>query len=93
MAAEVTEVKRGMRKTRQGVVVSDRMNKTVVVSVMTHVRHELYGKTIRKAAKYYAHNEDNQARSGDVVRIMETRPMSRLKRWRVCEVVRKADQK
>jgi small subunit ribosomal protein S17 len=81
---------RGMRKTRVGRVVSDKMANTVVVSVDTTTRHPLYAKTIRKQRKLYAHDADNSCHVGDVVRIMESRPMSKLKRWRVVEVVEKA---
>ena len=78
---------RGVRKTRVGKVVSDKMDKTVVVSVDTLVRHSLYGKTIRRSKKFKAHDENNQCHTGDVVKIMETRPISRDKQWRVVEVV------
>ncbi|CAB4725139.1 unannotated protein [freshwater metagenome] len=78
------------RKVREGLVVSARMNKTVVVSVSDRVRHRRYGKTMQKTRKFYAHDEANDAREGDRVRIAETRPLSRLKRWRVVEVVERA---
>ena len=78
------------RKVREGLVVSPRMNKTVVVSVSDRVRHRRYGKTMQKTRKFYAHDEANDAREGDRVRIAETRPLSRLKRWRVVEVVERA---
>lgn len=78
---------RGKRKTRTGVVVSDSMDKTVIVKVQRITRHPLYGKTIRKSKKYYVHDEKNEARMGDRVKIMETRPISRLKRWRLAEVI------
>ena len=81
---------RGKRKTRTGVVVSDRMDKTVVVRVQRITRHPLYGKTIRKSKKYYVHDEKNEASMGDRVKIMETRPISRLKRWRLAEVIASA---
>jgi len=81
---------RGNRKTRVGRVVSDKMAKTVVVSVDMTSRHPLYSKTMRKQRKFYAHDENSTAKSGDLVRIMEARPMSKLKRWRVVEVVEKA---
>jgi small subunit ribosomal protein S17 len=81
---------RGIRKTRVGRVVSDKMANTVVVNVDTTTRHPLYAKTIRRQRKLYAHDADNSCGVGDVVRIMETRPMSKLKRWRVVEVVEKA---
>ena len=79
------------RKTRFGRVVSDRMNKTVVVAVATPRRHPLYRKTIRREVKYKAHDEKNQCRMGDMVRIVETRPLSKDKRWRVAEIVTKAE--
>ena len=77
------------RKTRVGRVISDKMNKTVIVTVETPKHHPLYKKTIRRAVKYRAHDEKNECRLGDVVRIVETRPLSRLKRWRVAEIITK----
>lgn len=82
--------KRPSRKVRVGRVVSDSMDKTVVVAVETLVRHPLYGKTIKRTTKLYAHDEDNQCGVGDVVQIMETRPLSKTKRWRLVSVVEKA---
>ena len=79
------------RKTRFGRVVSDRMDKTVVVSVETSKRHPLYKKVIRRTTKYKAHDENNECRVGDMVRIVETRPLSRQKRWRVAEIVTKKE--
>lgn len=81
---------RGSRKTRVGRVVSDKMANTVVVRVDITSRHPLYAKTMRHQRKFYAHDEANSCKVGDVVRIAETRPMSKLKRWRVVEVVEKA---
>lgn len=81
---------RTRRKTRVGVVVSDKMDKTVVVRVETLRRHPTYGKTLRHMRKFKAHNEDNTARAGDRVLIAETRPLSRDKRWRVVQVLEKA---
>lgn len=81
---------RGSRKTRVGRVVSDKNDKTVVVEVGITTRHSLYAKTIRRQRKLYAHDEENTARTGDLVRVMEARPTSKLKRWRVVEVVEKA---
>ena len=81
---------RGTRKLRTGVVVSDAMDKTVVVRIASQVRHPLYGKTVRRSTRLKAHDEANDARVGDTVRIMETRPLSRTKRWRVVEVVERA---
>jgi small subunit ribosomal protein S17 len=79
------------RKTRLGKVISDVMNKTVVVAVDTPRRHPLYKKTIRRIAKYYAHDEENKSKKGDTVKIEETRPLSKLKRWRVVEIITKAE--
>jgi small subunit ribosomal protein S17 len=87
----VSERERGRRKVRTGVVVSDRMDKTVVVKVERTFPHPLYGKTVRRSTKVYAHDEANQARVGDTVRVMETRPLSKLKRWRVVEIVERAE--
>jgi len=81
----------GKRKTRFGRVVSDKMDKTVVVAVETPRRHPLYRKTIRRAVKYKAHDEKNQCREGDTVRIVETRPLSKEKRWRVAEIITKGE--
>jgi len=77
------------RKTRIGRVVSDKMDKTVVVAVETPRRHPLYNKTIKRTVKYKAHDGNNECRIGDMVRIVETRPLSRLKRWRVAEIITK----
>ncbi|MFH1647315.1 MAG: 30S ribosomal protein S17 [Chloroflexota bacterium] len=79
------------RKTRFGRVVSDKMDKTVVVEVDTPRIHPLYKKTIRRVVKYYAHDEKNQCKTGDTVRIVETRPVSRQKHWRVAEIVIKGE--
>ena len=79
------------RKTRVGRVVSDRMDKTVVIAVETIKRHPLYQKAVRRAVKYKAHDEKNECRVGDVVRIVETRPLSRQKRWRVAEIITKGE--
>lgn len=81
---------RGMRKVRQGVVVSSKMQKSVVVRVERTVRHPLYAKVLKQSKKYMAHNEDASVREGDTVRIMECRPLSARKRWRVIEVVKRA---
>ncbi len=78
------------RKVRVGVVVSDKMDKTVVVRVTREFRHPLYGKRVKKSKKYMAHDELNQCQVGDIVKIMETRPLSRHKRWRVVEIIEKA---
>ena len=84
----VTE--RTTRKVREGLVVSDKMDKTVVVNVEDRVKHALYGKVLRRNIKLKAHDEDNTAGVGDRVRIMETRPLSATKRWRLVEIVEKA---
>jgi small subunit ribosomal protein S17 len=90
-APEATaEEHRGYRKTRRGYVVSDKMDKTVVVAVEDRVKHPLYGKVMRRTSKVKAHDEQNQCGVGDTVRIMETRPLSSAKRWRVVEIVEKA---
>jgi small subunit ribosomal protein S17 len=83
-------VSRNSRKTRVGVVVSDKMEKTVVVSIERRVQHPVYGKMIRRTKKLKAHDERNDAKAGDTVRIMETRPLSKDKRWRVVEIVERA---
>jgi small subunit ribosomal protein S17 len=79
------------RKVRIGTVVSDKMDKTVVVSVESVTHHRLYKKTLKKVVKYKVHNENNEGKAGDIVRIIETRPLSREKRWRVAEVVKKGE--
>jgi small subunit ribosomal protein S17 len=78
------------RKTRVGTVVSDKMEKTVVVAIERRVAHPLYGKQVARTKKLHAHDEESSARVGDVVRIMETRPLSKTKRWRVVEIVERA---
>ena len=80
-------VTRNRRKTRIGRVVSDKMDKTVVVAVETAVRHPLYGRIVKRTKKFKAHDENNECRVGDTVRIMETRPLSKEKRWRVAEII------
>ena len=90
-APEASEAGRGRRKVRTGVVVSDRMDKTIVVRIDRRVRHPLYGKTVRRSSKLNVHDEANDAHVGDTVRVMETRPMSKTKRWRVVEVVERAE--
>ena len=83
---------RNLRKTRTGVVVSDRMDKTIVVAVRDNVRHPLYKKIVKKTYKLKAHDEKNECRIGDTVKVMETRPLSKDKRWRLVEIIeRKAD--
>ncbi|MGH3442434.1 MAG: 30S ribosomal protein S17 [Nitriliruptorales bacterium] len=85
-----TPQERGARKERIGVVVSDGADKTVVVVVDRRTTHNLYAKTLRRSKKYHAHDERNEAGVGDLVRIAETRPLSRTKRWRLLEIVEKA---
>ena len=81
----------GKRKTRLGEVIGDKTDKTVIVAVDTPKKHPLYKKTIRRIVKYYAHDEKKQCKVGDTVRIEETRPLSKLKRWRVVEIVIKGE--
>ena len=81
---------RASRKVREGLVVSAKMDKTVVVAVIDRVQHRRYGKTLQRTHRFYAHDEANDAREGDRVRIAETRPLSRLKRWRLVEVLERA---
>ena len=81
---------RGERKVREGLVVSDKMDKTIVVSLEDRVKHPLYGKVIRRTSKVKAHDEQNSAGIGDRVRLMETRPLSATKRWRVVDIVERA---
>ena len=81
---------RGLRKTRVGVVVSDKMDKTIGVEIRTRVKHPLYGKIMNRTEKFKAHDENNECGIGDTVRIMETRPLSKDKRWRLVEIVEKA---
>ncbi len=78
------------RKVRTGVVVSDKMDKTIVVAVENMMRHPVYGKTIKRTKKFKAHDENNECKAGDIVKIMETRPLSRMKRWRLVEIVKRA---
>ena len=80
---------RNLRKTRIGVVTSNKMTKTITVAVERKVKHPIYGKFVKKTSKFHAHDEKNEASIGDVVRIMETRPLSKLKRWRLVEIVEK----
>ena len=83
-------MERNLRKTRVGVVVSDKMQKTIVVAVKDNVRHPLYNKIVKKTYKLKAHDEKNDCRIGDTVRVMETRPLSKDKRWRLVEIVERA---
>ena len=83
------EKKRGLRKTRVGIVVSAKMDKTITVAVERRLKHPLYGKFVKKTVKLKAHDEENVCREGDKVKVMETRPLSKTKRWRLVEVVEK----
>ena len=89
MSSEQT-LTRNLRKTRIGIITSDKMEKTITVAVERRVKHTLYGKFMKKTKKYHAHDEENTARIGDRVRIMETRPLSKSKRWRLVEVIERA---
>ncbi|PKQ28118.1 MAG: 30S ribosomal protein S17 [Candidatus Anoxymicrobium japonicum] len=82
--------KRPLRRMRVGKVVSNSMDKTMVVAIESKVRHPLYGKTIKRTTKLYAHDEENQCGVGDIVQVMETRPLSKQKRWRLVSVIEKA---
>ena len=84
------QISRGYRKTRIGEVVSDMIDKTIVVAIKTKVRHPLYGKMVHRTRKFKAHDENNECGIGDTVKIMETRPLSKDKRWRLVEIVEKA---
>jgi small subunit ribosomal protein S17 len=83
-------VERNLRKTRIGVVKSNKMNKTITVTVERKVKHPIYGKFVKKTTSFHAHDEKNECTIGDVVRIMESRPLSKTKRWRMVEIVEKA---
>lgn len=83
-------MERNLRKTRVGLVTSDKMDKTIVVSVTDNVKHPLYNKIVKRTYKLKAHDENNECRIGDRVKVMETRPLSKDKRWRVVEIVEKA---
>jgi small subunit ribosomal protein S17 len=85
-----TEVKRKLRKQRVGIVTSDKMNKTITISVERRVKHPIYGKFVKSTKKFKAHDENNDCKAGDVVRIMETRPLSKTKRWRLVEIIERA---
>ena len=81
---------RNLRKTRVGLVTSDKMDKTIVVSIVDNVKHPLYGKIVKRTYKLKAHDENNECKVGDRVRVMETRPLSKDKRWRLVEIIEKA---
>ena len=89
MSEVTTTVERNLRKTKLGVVSSNRMDKTITVSVERKVKHPLYGKFVKKSTKFHAHDEKNECSIGDTVKIMESRPLSKTKRWRLVEVVEK----
>ncbi|HIU63165.1 MAG TPA: 30S ribosomal protein S17 [Candidatus Caccalectryoclostridium excrementigallinarum] len=82
--------KRNLRKTRTGIVVSDKMDKTIVVAIRERVKHPLYGKIVNRTKKFKVHDENNECGIGDKVRVMETRPLSKDKHWRLVEIVEKA---
>ncbi len=86
----MSEAARTFRKTRTGVVVSDKMDKTIVVSILQRKKHPKYGKTVKVTKKIHAHDEENACGIGDTVKVMETRPLSKQKRWRLVEIVEKA---
>jgi small subunit ribosomal protein S17 len=90
MADEAADKRHNPRKVREGTVVSTKMDKTIIVAVTDRVRHRRYGKTMQRTSRFYAHDDTNDAREGDRVRITETRPLSKLKRWRVVEVLERA---
>jgi small subunit ribosomal protein S17 len=85
----ITAIERNLRKTRIGVVTSNKMTKSITVAVERKVKHPIYGKFVKKTTKFHAHDEKNECSIGDVVRIMETRPLSKTKRWRLVEVIEK----
>ena len=89
MSAETTQ-ERAQRKVREGIVTSDKMDATLVVSVYDRVRHPKYGKTVQRTKKLYVHDEKNEAKLGDRVRVVETRPLSKTKRWRLVEILERA---
>jgi small subunit ribosomal protein S17 len=92
MSEKVEQAARGRQKSRDGVVVSDKMDKTVVVAVTRLVKHASYGKYLKRTAKYFAHDEKNECAIGDLVRIIESRPISKNKSWRVKQVLRKSEK-
>ncbi len=85
-----TTVERNLRKTRVGIVTSNKMTKTITVAVERKVKHPMYGKFVKKTTKFHAHDEKDECTIGDIVKIMETRPLSKTKRWRLVEVIEKA---
>jgi small subunit ribosomal protein S17 len=89
MSEVIQEVERNLRKTKTGVVTSNKMDKSITVNVERKVKHPLYGKFVKKSTKFHAHDEKNECSIGDTVKIMETRPISKTKRWRLVEVIEK----
>jgi small subunit ribosomal protein S17 len=85
-----TELKRKLRKQRTGIVTSDKMDKTITISVERRVKHPIYGKFVKSTKKFKAHDENNECKTGDTVKIMETRPLSKTKRWRLVEIIERA---
>ena len=83
-------MERNLRKTRTGKVISNKMDKTIVVAIAEHVKHPLYGKVVKRTYKLKAHDENNECRVGDTVKVMETRPLSKDKRWRLVEIIERA---
>ena len=90
MSEETKSAERNLRKTRTGVVRSNKMDKTITVAVERRVKHPIYGKFVKKTTSFHAHDEKNECTVGDIVKIMETRPLSKTKRWRLVEVIEKA---
>ncbi|HEY1871264.1 MAG TPA: 30S ribosomal protein S17 [Chitinophagaceae bacterium] len=90
MSEETKTAERNLRKTRTGVVRSNKMDKTITVAVERRVKHPIYGKFVKKTTSFHAHDEKNECTPGDIVKIMETRPLSKTKRWRLVEIVEKA---
>ncbi|MFM7819842.1 MAG: 30S ribosomal protein S17 [Actinomycetota bacterium] len=88
--SETSATTRNSRKSREGIVVSNKMNKTIVIAIVERIRHKKYEKFVTRTKKLYAHDEANDAKVGDRVLVMETRPMSKLKRWRVIEILERA---
>ncbi|MGE0637219.1 MAG: 30S ribosomal protein S17 [Bacteroidia bacterium] len=90
METAETTVKRNLRKERVGIIVSDKMDKSIVVAVERKVKHPMYGKFVKKTSKFVAHNEKNECKIGDTVKIEETRPLSKTKNWRLVEILERA---
>lgn len=90
MSEETKSAERNLRKIRTGVVRSNKMDKTIIVTVERRVKHPIYGKFVKKTTSFHAHDEKNECTIGDIVKIMETRPLSKTKRWRLIEVIEKA---